>query len=243
MSAWDGVLNRLGSTLEALSREGVADPWFRGHREGWWRLEPSLARVGAGLSTESRLYYSFQSMGGHLIPPNLSSWEILFLMQHHGIPTRLLDWTESFAAALRFAVQNATSDAAVWILDPYHLNRLSSRSDTVDYLDSAYPLSYEEAFLNATPSDPPSFPAEVLAVGCTRPGRRMQSQRGVFTLHRNLVLPLDLAFSDCLTKVVIPTAAFEGARRFLRLAGVSEYSLFPDLDGLGRHLRDEELGI
>jgi hypothetical protein len=106
-----------------------AIPFSRGHSSTAYQLLPGLFRRAADGDysdyDEENFYHEFCARAGALLSPNLSSWDILFLMQHHRVPTRILDWTESFATALYFALENATSDIDVWMLDPYMLNNPS----------------------------------------------------------------------------------------------------------------------
>jgi len=60
------------------------------------------------LATEKTYYNIFKRMGH--IHHNDEDWNLLFTMQHHGVMTRLLDWTESFAVALFFAYDNWNSE-------------------------------------------------------------------------------------------------------------------------------------
>jgi hypothetical protein len=85
-------------------------------------------------------------LGAHLMPPTLSPWQTLFILQHHGMPTRLLDWTESFATALWFSVSEPSpTEACVWMLNPYRLNEVVTGNSTV--LLPGYDLTPENGYL------------------------------------------------------------------------------------------------
>ena len=71
----------------------------------------------------------------------------------------------------------------------------------------------------------------------TQTGKRLAAQRGCFTLHTDLFSPLETGNPAFLRQFLIPKAAVVEGVGFLRLAGMNEYSLFPDLDGLARHLK------
>jgi hypothetical protein len=241
MSSWTETYENVIAAASNLSAGEMRDVFFRGQADSTWTLRPELARMKRHEFLENRLYYQFIALGAHLIPATASSWDHLFIMRHHRIPTRLLDWTESFAAALYFALVEPADEAAIWVLDPYKLNELTTERKNLLHLEAAYPDAYTKFFTDSRTTEFGRFPWDVVAVAGSSTSERMRSQRGMFTLHKELEAPLEQLFPAAVQKIEIPSAEYEDARRFVQLAGVNEYALFPDLDGLGRYLRGKEL--
>jgi hypothetical protein len=102
--------------------------WYRGQRCASWGLSPKFYRAEYEDAFEEEIRQEFQSRAIQLIQGRLpiTDYDWYFLMQHYGVPTRLLDWTDNPLAGLYFAVAESRKDkcdAAVWILDPWWLNR------------------------------------------------------------------------------------------------------------------------
>jgi hypothetical protein len=107
--------------------------WYRGHADGSWVLEPKIQRGFEGTEEElfrkeRKLTNEFQTkasvISGEKPPLNdYGAW--LTLMQHYGLPTRLMDWSRSPLVALYFAVSDEKkmdTDACIWVLEPHKLN-------------------------------------------------------------------------------------------------------------------------
>lgn len=215
------------------------DLLFRGHSKADWTLLPSVGRVKFTCfekvgDFESSLYFDFVTRAGSLLSEDGDSWSVAFTMQHHGLPTRLLDWTEAFSTALYFALEGAKSTCAVWLLDPYQLNLESFDSQKI-YNPSTLRGDYSEYFLD----NEKKLEGKVVAISPLRHNPRIFSQKSGFTLHEDLVNPLELLFPNAVKKITIPKSAQKDARRFLRLSLINEFTLFPDLDGLARELKKE----
>ena len=102
--------------------------WYRGHTEKTWELLPKFYREveNPTIRDEDDIREGFVIRAPHLTsekPQN--EWEWYFLMQHYGAPTRPLDWTDGALIALYFAVRDnpGYQDAAVWLLDPWEMNK------------------------------------------------------------------------------------------------------------------------
>lgn len=238
MSAWKDYIKNIQNRIDGLQHGACAEPLFRGHSCADWKLLPSLARLQShprfNVNKEKRLYWDFRMLGGHLLPPDASAWTILYYMQHHGVPTRLFDWTTNFATALFFALSGRPDSPTVWILDPYELNEQSLGKREISNLNVSFKTDYV-AFM-----DMPQKPATPLAVSGDSTIERMRSQGGAFTVHGDLSKPLEELCPRSVSKHVLPPEAIPEAWSFLSLAGTNEFQIFPDLDGLAKYLTRKE---
>ncbi len=124
----------LAHCLEILRGFHEAGYFFRGHNDVDYRLVTTLDRYGGNLKwqRERFLMREFRRRIHHYLPsesiPN-STLELLALMQHYGVPTRLLDFTKSPYVALYFAVGDVLmdKDAAVWAIMPHNVRTISLR--------------------------------------------------------------------------------------------------------------------
>ncbi len=229
-------------------------PWFRGHASSSWELVPSLYRPyreKLDIHQENEFFYAFTRKGvgfADRIPRD--NWEWYVLMRQHGLPTRLLDWSESATVALYFALRDSpcSTGAAVWVLDPWWLNEISIDVDCIlalrDQEDAKQLESY--APLGEASEDEHDTPAGSNPVALRPPctTERIQAQRLTFTVHGANRDPLDAQVrmrgggEVRLVKVFIPPeACTEILLDITRIAGVTETSVFPDLDGLAREIR------
>lgn len=237
---WGDILDAVTMAMEAFEarwRSPSAVPFFRGHSSTSYTLAPGLFRPKNGLwyspYDEANLYYEFRSRAGPLLQADFSSWDILFCMQHHGLPTRLLDWTESFATALFFALEGAKDDIDIWLLDPYAHNQETCGIEEVLDVDADLKGDYFHYFVERKLE--PRWKSAVAIYPCRRIPRLL-GQSGVFTIHRELE-PIENTAGTGLSRFRLGAAALNDARRYLKVCGVNDFLLFPDLDGLSQLLR------
>ena len=120
------------------ARKDLGDPeivWYRGHSSGDWKLTPGLHRLTVGLENEQELFEDFHRLSLLMSKEWENDWETLFDMQHYGVPTRLLDWTETLGVAIAFAVldhHSSHGDLAIYVLDPIKLNEKSGVHEIKD---------------------------------------------------------------------------------------------------------------
>lgn len=221
---------------------------FRGMDDASWKLQTTLMRLGGDFTqVERALLRNFRKYAPNAVVEQDSVWNWLALAQHHGLPTRVLDWTFSPLVAVHFAVwkpEHMAKDGAVWMVDArsvrahfpprirailqreyaagLDVRMLASEIASLEQLDS---LSNEPFALFF---EPPSIDA------------RIANQGG------NLSVLSDprLAFDDWLAergvraiKLVIPAALKWEVRDKLDHCNVNERVLFPGLDGLSEWLK------
>lgn len=203
-----------------------AELLFRGQRQDQ-PLLPKLARLNLNgkMKQVERLMLEEFRRGclplAEYQPEN--NWDLLALAQHHGLPTRLLDWTYNALIALWFAVEKeAVEDESgvIWILN----------ADVGDFRDTE---EQEDPLDNKITK---IFRSRVVS-------KRISAQSGAFTVHkinsgdRGIVkFERHRTFKEKLTKLTIPADAFAPIRKSLMLMGINHSSVFPDIDGLCKHL-------
>ena len=231
--------------------------WFRGQGRRCWRLVPKFYRPEFAKASEPDSREQFQTRAIQLVHGRQpqTDWEWYFLMQHHGAPTRLLDWSENPLVALYFAVKGHASkvsknhrmeDAAVWLLDPEWLNAKNPflmRAGVAGPMSSnwkeakPYLQTLEKAFEGREISQ--RWPAAIDAPHVDARLNAQASRFVVFGKVRDLIDAHSIADADFgLGRVSVLAAAVPELEYELANLGIHEASVFPDLDGLGQFVCD-----
>ncbi len=230
--------------------------WYRGSGKASHALIPSLFRHPKKKTPDElhKLERDLSSTFSQRSPPFVQQgfedeWERMFYMQHYGIPTRLLDWSESPFVALYFALTTCArgktnkpiDDVALWMLDPSEWNRhaLSDISYPGGVLDSKREQvkSYSP---NAELDERKNTPIMIYG---THNSVRIVAQRGMFALFGKSTDAMDISFRDhdftqgTLEKIVIAKDEVDIVAKSLFRKGISDSTVYPDIYGLSLELR------
>lgn len=237
--------------------------WFRGAGKTTYQLQPSLYRHRTKRSIpelellERELMVRFRQRSIPFTNRSLvDEWDVLFFMQHHGIPTRLLDWTENPFIGLYFAVMSSpfsakvkagkavlsfSSDAVVWMMDSVAWNKHALRHQG---FDRGILSPGDEALQSYKPltrfNDMNVFP---VAIYGAHNSPRIVAQRGAFTIFGKSTKSMEDVFNtdgfplECLTKLIFEKDVIEAVRRSVLLHGTTESVVFPDLEGLAKEIK------
>jgi hypothetical protein len=96
--------------------------WFRGQANSTWKLVPKLLRSPAPIN-EYNMFATFKLRHPERSARCRSSFDVLCLLQHYGMPTRLLDWSASALIALHFALDDQSIDGKLLILNALEMNK------------------------------------------------------------------------------------------------------------------------
>lgn len=232
MSEWNDFLEAVRVAERDLG--SPTELWYRGQANPAWDLMPSLHRYDEWAQKEKLLFMEFTKTASRLFEKRGSEWETLFDMQHYWIPTRLLDWTTVMGVAIAFILHGDNEDGrdgVLYVLDPVKLNRLSGRRDVINVPEDRE-FNYQAIYWEHRPI----MIERPLAI---RPGQqsdRIRAQKGVFTVHGTAESGFENSASDCFRKIVLPASAKPGARDFLKWANLDEYTIYPDIVGMSRHI-------
>lgn len=222
---------------------------FRGVNCAGYKLSTSLMRLGEAYDgMERNLLKQFQKYAHKHVVERDTEWHWLSIAQHHGLPTRLLDWTYSPYVALHFATSDMSQfdkDAAVWMvnyadahkllqgrerhqLDMYKANifsmdMLTSSFSGLDALDATHAQTFKLAIF----FEPPTIDDRII------------NQFAYFSALNDPTLSMDDWLENPrvkgevrFNKVIIPSALKWEVRDKLDQANINERILFTGLDGL-----------
>jgi len=217
------------------------DVWFRGQSNFDWKLSPGLMRLKDAPS-EGTLLTRFKQSAGMLINANpKDDFDWLFLMQHYGVPTRLLDWTESPLTALYFSVideKKDDTDAALWSLKPTELNKIANISTSEKNFIPSFDDDELKMYTVEKLSSNPRNKLAPIATIATRNSPRIQAQLGVFTIHHLDDKAIeDFCAVDEVCKYRVPAKAKKNIRKELELLSINKFTLFPELSSIGETLK------
>jgi FRG domain-containing protein len=244
--------------------EGQTDTrWYRGSGDSSHTLTPSLYRHPKLKDAASLFKHEFEILKRfkqrsipYLSSPlkendDLSS---LFLMQHFGVPTRLLDWTENPYIALYFALSDAIyektstgpvykADAAIWVLSPIAWNGKALDFDPPVGIVSP---PQEEVLNGYQPAETVAYrKPEPIALYGLHNSPRIVAQRGMFTLFGTNIRPMEEAYinnnypQDCLVKLIIEKGRVGTLLESLLRIGITDSVVYPDLPGLAKEIKRE----
>lgn len=232
------------AALERDQKEYGGTIWFRGQACKHWDLAPGYLRLRKPPS-ESTLLKRFKQSAAMLIdrvPKDSFDW--LFLMQHYGLPTRLLDWSESPLVALYFAIEENEKypgeDAALWCLRPSELNKKANILDDNEefFIPSFDDEELKNYSLESLASGPKRTRLLPIATIATRNNSRIQAQLGVFTIHHLDDVAIDkIGDGSHVVKYNIPEHSRALILDQLRLLGFSKFTMFPELASIGENIR------
>lgn len=243
MNSIDEFFDLIESKLKSDKFKDCNYPIYRGHSSGSYELLPTLHRQCLKLQkdiwkTENQLFYEFRSLAGSKINFT-SSWDILFLMRHEGIPTRLLDWTENIGTALYFALSaKCLNSPHIWILDPYKLNKYGGSVDVGLLTPSEDLLDYAEVYAKYIHVPNTNIPDQPQVVYPDRSNDRLLAQKGLFTIHGMDTRKMEDTCSDCLERIDIPEVLIPKLKNMLKYFGLNSFSVYPDIKGLSQYMNE-----
>jgi len=246
---WTGLMEKLYAIPKTSFERYRSDFVYRGVADKAWGLETSLQRLGGEyVKIEKPLLRSFGKYAQPGSIPSGSLWFRLAVAQHHGLPTRVLDWTVAPKVALHFATaeeEHYGKDGAIWCIDVVRARELLPKA-FVKVLKGEYAWLFDIEMLSSVKSlgdvdrlaeqhsqfvvffEPPSLDGRIV------------NQGAIMSVMPGASCKLDDYLEqhpELYHRFIIPKALKWELRDKLDQDNVTERMLFPGLDGLSRWLK------
>jgi hypothetical protein len=252
------------SKIEEVIKIGttLTENWYRGQSKTYGNLEPRIFREDyrnepfPKVRPDPEIFSieRFKQVAPSLysnVPREEDDLGWLILMQHHGIPTRLLDWTENILVALYFAVKDfPNDDGEIWTLFPLRLNSKygmwgmpTAKSVYLQYLVKEVYYEKDKRKELAKSLKLSKILKYPLAFYPTLNFLRMIVQSSAFTIHpipeRENQIQDILIDKRFLARYIIPAKNKPILFKNLNSLGIKHYRLFPNLDSLSQDIISE----
>ena len=220
--------------------------WFRGHADIKWDLRPSALRLEGVKNREKALHNllsEFKKFAYHKVPnPPQYSDELAWMgmAQHHGLPTRFLDWTQSPAVALYFCVSSKTNtNGAIYLMNPLDVNFKAKKERRVFDIGQDKKMIVKYLDLNGVQNARGQVPT--IAINPIYNSERVLLQRGAFTLHGNKYFSINGSHVSSLLELEVKAKDKKKLMRELARIGIDRMSIFPEVEHIGTYLRKNYL--
>lgn len=206
---YDRKISNLAEFHAALRDQWDSHPIYRGESDDSYKLKCKLGRV-VDFNSEVIMIEEFKRRAiPYLKNKPDNEWEWLALAQHHGLPTRLLDWTTNPLIAAYFACHKKyDGDSVIYVMDRYSL-------EDIDLKESPYEI--QQNFLYEPPHS----------------SERFYAQHGLFVVQKK---PQEEFHDVSLQKWQLEESVLIDLDIMLSTYGVTEATVFPGLDGVCRDI-------
>ncbi|KZE77526.1 hypothetical protein AV926_14235 [Myroides marinus] len=209
-------IENIHDIFSSIRTESKTVAIFRGQSNSKWKLIPKCQREG--FTKEQDIYYfeNWKRRAKAFLDKEIfTDTELLAIAQHTGLATRLLDWSLNPLVALFFACEaNLNDDGAVYCL--------TDQEKETYVRDLVNPFSINDDFLIIQPNTPIN---------------RIANQHSYFTVKKDITRPFEDVFrKNTLKKFIIPKDLKNEILIMLNQYGINNLSIYPDLEGLSKHL-------
>lgn len=218
--------------------------WFRGHSDKEWDLIPSIQRsnyVKAGVEQLMTNDFYMRACVSMKERPSKDYCGWITLMQHFGLPTRLLDWSLSPLIALFFATNDydkySDKDGLLWILRPKLLNKLEGFGSCIYPMDKHTVVDMiKPAFKKS--GNKMKGKDKIIACYPVEYNIRIYTQQSAFTVHNYKGKITEIGNDNLLKKYIIPSKFKKEILNELNICGITLRNIYPDIEHIAQELKD-----